>query len=95
MMSDNILNQANQVASHAEEIARDQDVRDYIQALDIGDFDAMAVIAERAESDPILEDALWQAALEAAKDEIVSPEEIERAQKMVKHIFKQYYEERE
>ena len=94
-MSDTILNQAKQAALHAEEVARDQDVRAYIAALDAGDFDAMSEIAERAQSDPSLEDALWQADVEAAKDEVVSPEEIERAQKMVRHIFKQYYEERE
>lgn len=82
------------ILSQAEQIARAQDVRAYVAALDAGDFDTMAIIAERAQSDPILEDALWQAALEAAKDEVVSPEQVERAAKMIKHIFRQYYEER-
>jgi hypothetical protein len=83
------------ILRQAEQIARDSDVRAYVEALEAGNFDAMSEIAERAQSDPLLEDALWQAAVEAAKDEIVSPEEIERAVKMVKHIFRQYYEERE
>jgi hypothetical protein len=92
-MNGDILSQASQIAQDASALARAQDVRAYIHALDIGDFDAMSEIAERAMNDPILEEALFQADLEMAKDEIVPPEELERATKIVKHIFKQYNEE--
>ncbi len=81
------------ILKQAEEVVRDRDVRLYVEALNAGDFDTMIEIAERAESDPLLEEALWKADLEMAKDEIVSPEQVERAAKMVKHIFKQYNEE--
>lgn len=93
-MSEDILSQANLLAQKIEELARVIDVRDYVEALNAGDFDTMVEIASRAESDPALEEALWQADLEMAKDEVVSPEALERATKMIKHIFKQYYEER-
>lgn len=91
-MSDDILSHASQVAQSAEELARGRDVLAYTQALDAGDFDTMVEIASRAESDPLLDEMLWQVAIEMAKDEVVSPEEIERATKMVKHIFRQYEE---
>ncbi len=81
------------ILKQAEEVVRDRDVHLYVEALNAGDFDTMIEIVERAESDPLLEEALWKADLEMAKDEIVSPEQVERAAKMVKHIFKQYNEE--
>ena len=89
-MSD-IVEQANQAAIEAE---RGLDVLAYIGACNAGDFDTMIEIARRAESDPLLEEALWQADLEMAKDEIVTPGQVERAHKKIKHIFKQYFEER-
>lgn len=90
-MSD-ILEQAGQVAQSAEELARRRDTLAYIEALHAGDFDTMSEIASRAECDPLLEDELWKADVEAAKDEVVPPEFIERATKMIKHIFRQYEE---
>jgi hypothetical protein len=92
-MSDDILSQASQVAQSAEELARDKEVYLYVTAMDRGDFDMMVEILARAEGDPMLADLLWRADLAMVEDIVIPPEVLERAHKMVKRIFKQYYEE--
>ncbi len=73
------------ILKQAEEVVRDRDVHLYVEALNAGDFDTMIEIVERAESDPILSELLWQA-------DVVPPEFVKRAQKMIKHMIDQYEE---
>jgi hypothetical protein len=93
-MGEDIINQASQVARSAEEMARDKDVYLYVTAMDRGDLDMMGEIMERAESDPLLFQAIEEVHAAMVKEEniVIPPEFVERATKMIKHIIRQYEE---
>lgn len=64
-----MMEEFEKIAAHARQRQIDKDVFRYIAASERGDFATMAEICQYAEGDSELGEALWDAALELAKDE--------------------------
>jgi hypothetical protein len=94
-----ILTQATEAAQRGEQLSRERDAYRYICAWDRGDLEAVCNLRERALHDKELEQILDELDEEFAgemekKEGPVSEEEAKRMHEKVKHLMKQYNEER-
>lgn len=94
-----ILTQASAAAQRGLQLSRERDAYLYICAWDRGDLEAVCAISDKAEHDPELREMLDGIDEEMAEEmekeaKPVSEEESERMHAKVKHLTRQYFEER-
>ena len=98
-MDNDIIAQASASAQRGEQLSRERDAYRYICAWDRGDLEALCTISERAEHDPEMQKILDSIDEEMAEEmekemEPVSEEEAKRMHEKVRHLTRQYFEER-